>query len=100
MGMRQGKRFFFEKKNQKTFIPAVAKFLQRVLKRTKVFWFFFKKELLALPLEDQLAGGVPVNPSRMDVLGLGVVAPTTKPASLIPNSSVPPVLAGASRSSE
>jgi hypothetical protein len=48
------KDFFFEKKKQKTFAPALsppgASFAAlRGSKRTKVFWFFFSKKNSFLP---------------------------------------------------
>jgi hypothetical protein len=40
------KQFFFEKKNQKTFILSVSTHVDYVLaEAVKVFWYFFKKEL-------------------------------------------------------
>ena len=42
--MGKGKKFFFEKKNQKTFVPLGTRWIQRVPKWTKVFASFSKKK--------------------------------------------------------
>jgi hypothetical protein len=42
--VRQGKRFFFEKKSQETFAPMRYTVPSRVPKCAKVFWFFFSKK--------------------------------------------------------
>jgi hypothetical protein len=48
------KQFFFEKKNQKTFVGLVLRRTGRgaTLQRIKVFWFFFSKKnrFFKLPL--------------------------------------------------
>ena len=41
--------FFFEKKNQKTFIRLVRTFLQGAAQRMNVFCFFFSKKKALLP---------------------------------------------------
>jgi hypothetical protein len=38
------KQFFFEKKNQKTFVPLVAGMMPLTYQQIKVFWFFFSKK--------------------------------------------------------
>jgi hypothetical protein len=43
-GGKQARQFFFEKKNQKTFVPLRARQTQRACKRVKVFCFFFSKK--------------------------------------------------------
>jgi len=40
IGFRKGKKFFFEKKNQKTFAPLRAVFNQPGTKQIKFFCFF------------------------------------------------------------
>jgi hypothetical protein len=44
------KQFFFEKKNQKTFVPMAYTFLHRVPRLAKVFWFFFSKKNSFFPV--------------------------------------------------
>jgi hypothetical protein len=55
--VRQGKQFFFEKKNQKTFVHLGRAYQVRPKpKQIKVFWFFFfKKELLAFATPHEYA---------------------------------------------
>ncbi len=43
-GRQKRKQFFFEKKNQKTFFPAVADLSGSERQVAKVFWFFFSKK--------------------------------------------------------
>jgi len=47
--MMTRKQFFFEKKNQKTFIYLCVRWTHRALQATKVFWFFFSKKNCFLP---------------------------------------------------
>jgi NodT family efflux transporter outer membrane factor (OMF) lipoprotein len=47
---KRGKKFFFEKKNQKTFIRWTRPLRKDMRQWTKVFWFFFSKKNLLLPL--------------------------------------------------
>jgi hypothetical protein len=53
VGCRQGRLFFFEKKNQKTLVPWCHTMrrlpVQTAPKGAKVFWFFFSKKNTFLP---------------------------------------------------
>ncbi len=65
--MRESKRFFFEKKNQKSFAPCRGVSGERATAESKVFCFFFsKKKAFFLPMI-----------TRSDIIWLGVSSGVT-----------------------